>query len=71
MYIHIRVLANQKEESVEKIAENKYKIKIKQKAQKNMANARILEILSQIYNTKKIRIISGQHSPSKLVSVDI
>lgn len=71
MYIHIRVLTNQKEESVEKIAENKYKIKVREKAQKNMANTRVLEILNKIYNTNKIRIISGHYLPSKLISIDI
>jgi uncharacterized protein YggU (UPF0235/DUF167 family) len=70
MYIHIRVLTNQKKELVEKISENKYRVHLRQKAERNMANDRILEIFSQLYKNQKIRIINGAKEPTKLLSIE-
>ncbi len=71
MYIHIRVLTSQKKEVVEKISNDRFKILLKEKPVRNMANRRILEIFSNLFKTNKIRIISGANSPSKLLSIDI
>lgn len=72
MYIHVKVTTNAKKESVEQIDKDHYKISVKEKAERNMANERILEIIREkIPETKEIRIISGHHSPSKLLSVNI
>jgi uncharacterized protein YggU (UPF0235/DUF167 family) len=46
---------------------------VREKAKQNMANKRILEIVAREYkiNPAQVRIISGHHSPSKLLSVDV
>lgn len=70
MYIKVKVTVNSKKESVEKVSPDHYVIKVKEKAEMNRANGRILEIMRNEYKNSSIRIVSGHHSPSKIVSVD-
>ncbi len=71
MYIHITVTAGAKKELFEKIGESQYKISVKEKAEKNRANTRVLQIIAGHFgvNPKKVRIINGHRSPSKLISI--
>lgn len=71
MYLKIKVKAGQKREEVEKVNENTFHISVKEKAERNMANTRILEILSLELKIpiNKIRIINGHQSPTKLISI--
>ena len=73
MYIKVRVVAGSKKEEVVLEKPNYYKIFVREKAKQNMANKRIVEIVAREYKTKptQVRIISGHHSPSKLLSVDV
>ena len=70
MYIHVKVKTKQKKEYIKELKEGYFEISVKEKAEKNLANQRILEILKKHLNTSKIRIINGHHSPSKLISVE-
>lgn len=70
MYIHVKARTKQKEEYIKELKEGYFEISVKEKAENNMANRRILEILSKHFDTTKIRIINGHRSPSKLISVD-
>ena len=70
MYIKIRVKVDSKKEIVTKVNEDHFEISLKEKAERNMANNRILEIFREMYPNKPIRIISGHTSPSKIISVD-
>lgn len=71
MYIKVKVKAGQKREEIEKVNENTFHISVKEKAERNMANTRILEILSVELKIpiNKIRIINGHQSPTKLISI--
>ncbi len=73
MYIKVKVEAGSKKEKVEKKSEIRYLIKVKEPAERNMANIRICEIISEIYkiSVKKVHIVSGHHSDSKILTVDI
>lgn len=73
MYVKVRVVAGSKKEEVTLEKPNYYKIFVREKAERNMANKRILEIIAREYSVKpaQVRIISGHHSPSKLLSVDV
>ena len=71
MYIHAKVVAGAKEEKVEKKSDTQFLVWVKEEAEMNMANKRIIEIFKKMYGTGKVRIINGHHSPSKLISVDI
>lgn len=72
MYVKVKVTANAREEKFEKESDTEYVIFVREKAEQNQANRRVLELvrehLSQ-YGTK-IRIISGHHSPHKIISID-
>ena len=71
MYIHAKVVAGAKEEKVEKKSDTQFLVWVKEEAEMNMANKRIVEIFRKMYGTGKVRIINGHHNPSKLISVDI
>lgn len=73
MYIKVKVEAGSKKENIVKKSEIRYIIKVKEPAERNLANIRVCEIIASIYkvNVKNIRIISGHHSSSKILSVVI
>ncbi len=70
MYIHVRIKTKQKEESFTQLSETKYEISVKVEAKQNRANARMIELLTQHLKLNKVKIISGHHSPSKLLSIE-
>ncbi|MBU4536416.1 DUF167 domain-containing protein [Patescibacteria group bacterium] len=72
MYIKVKVFPKSKKESLEKIKDFRFEIRIKEKAEKNMANKRVLELLAEYFKirVKDVKIISGHHHPVKLLSVD-
>jgi uncharacterized protein YggU (UPF0235/DUF167 family) len=73
MYIKVKVEAGSKKEKIEKISSLRYKIQVKEHAERNMANDRICYIIANLFkvNPKKVRIISGHHHSSKILSVEI
>lgn len=70
MYIKVRIIPNSKKEKIDKVSDDHYNISVKQKAENNMANNRLLEIMHEEYPNSIIRIISGHHSPSKILSIE-
>ena len=73
MYIKVRVTAGAKKEVVTKVTKSSYKISVKEPAERNLANGRVIELISAQLKipTNKVRIINGHQSPSKMLSVDI
>ncbi len=73
MYIKVRVEAGAKKESFEKVSEDHFEVSVKEKAERNLANGRVLLLVARHFSVLqgKVRIISGHHSPSKIFSVDI
>ncbi len=69
----IRVISESKKEEVVKKDKNTYVIKVKEKAERNLANNRTREILSSVFKVEKkaVQIIKGHHSPSKLVKIHL
>ncbi len=72
MYVKVRVQAAAKKEEIKVVSENRFAISVKQKALQNLANRRIVELVAYHYKVpvKKVRIVSGHQSPSKILSVD-
>lgn len=70
MYIHIKAKTKQKEEYIKELKPLYFEVSVREKAENNMANNRILEILKKHFGTNQIRIINGHKSPSKLISVN-
>jgi uncharacterized protein YggU (UPF0235/DUF167 family) len=73
MYIKVKVKAGSRTEEVVKVNEDHYDISVKEKAERNMANNRVCEIMALILGVSKdaVRIINGHHSPSKMLSITI
>ena len=71
MYIRVRVSADAKRESLEQTADDSFLVAVKEPAEQNLANKRMLEIIATHFGVspKQIRIISGHHSPGKILSI--
>ena len=72
MYIKVKVIAGSKKEKTIKNSPDRFEIWVKEPAERNLANTRVLEIVAGIFeiNIKSIRIISGHQSPSKILSIN-
>jgi len=71
MYIKVRVKTGQKRERIEAGAKGSLTISVKEKAERNSANARVVKIIAERLGVpaKKVRIVSGHRAPSKLLSI--
>ena len=71
MYLKVRVTAGAKKETVKVDSPDKLTISVKQEAEANQANKRVIQLVAEHCKvpTNKVRIINGHHSPSKLVEV--
>ena len=70
MYIKVLVTPNLKDESFIQIAPDNYELTIHEKAEMNLANNRVLAIFRKQFPNRSVKIVSGHHSPHKIVSVD-
>lgn len=72
-YIKVKVFAGAKKESFEQKSEDHFEVAVKEKAERNLANRRVIELVAKHLKvpTGKIRIISGHHSFSKMLSIDL
>ena len=69
MYLKIKVVPDSKIEKVEQLKDDELRIWVKVPAENNAANTRVLEIIRELYPNQSVRIVSGHHSPSKIVSI--
>jgi uncharacterized protein YggU (UPF0235/DUF167 family) len=70
MYIKVKIIAGAKRELIERVSDDHYNVSVKEKAENNHANRRLLEIMHIEYPNSIIRMISGHHSPSKILSIE-
>lgn len=70
MYIKVKVVVNSKEEKIEKLDDDSYKVWVRAPAERGLANSRVKEILVEEFRTKNIRLVSGHTNPSKIFSID-
>ncbi|MDD1444382.1 DUF167 family protein [Dolichospermum sp. ST_sed3] len=81
MYIKVKAKAGAKKESVVQKTADHFEISVKEPAERNLANKRIIVLIrdfvnnnlndkksGQVYNS--VRIVSGHHSPSKIISIN-
>ena len=73
MYIKVEVLTGAKKEKCERTSADSFCISVREKAEQNQANRRVLEIIRQQFGDKNVsvKIVSGHHSPRKILSVEI
>ncbi len=72
MYVSVSVTPNAKRESV-KLVKKRLVISVTQPAERNVANARVREIVAAHFSVSvsHVRLVSGHHSRSKVYSVDV
>lgn len=70
MYLKIKVIPDAKKAKVEKVKDDEYRIWVTAPAENNAANTHMLMTLRILYPDTSIRIISGHHSPSKIISIN-
>lgn len=73
MYIKVVAKTQAKKESIVLKSKDHFEISVKEKAERNMANNRILEILAQYFKVPKgrVRIVNGHRHPHKLIFIDL
>lgn len=73
MYIKAIVITGAKKENFLKKKENVFEISVKEKAERNLANDKVIELLASYFkvSNKKVKIINGHHHPHKLLAVDV
>lgn len=73
MYIKVNVIAGARKEIFEEKSKDHFKISVKEEAERNMANTRIIELVAEHFKIpkNKVRIVNGHHHPSKLLSLDL
>lgn len=69
MFIKIKVKTSAKSEKVERKLDDLYSISVKDKAERNMANKRILHILRALYPHSSVKLVKGQRNQAKIVEV--
>jgi len=68
MIIKIKVKPGSREQKIEKISEQEYKINLKERAEDNKANLELLKLLKKHFN-KQVRIIKGLRSRNKVIKI--
>lgn len=69
MYVKVKVITESKKESVIIKGEN-ITVNVKEKASMGEANRRVIAIISSIFPKKKIKLVKGQRSKSKIFFID-
>lgn len=71
MHVKASVTAGAKRETFAGVSENHFRISVKESAQRNLANRRVIELIARHFAVPvgRVRIINGHHRPSKLLTV--
>lgn len=71
-YIHAKVTAGAKKESLKQKNKDHFLISVKEKAERNLANKRVIELVAEYFKVPvpSVRIINGHKNPSKLIVVE-
>lgn len=72
MYIKVRVTTGAKKESFKQEPSGRLLISVKEAAENNMANLRVITILAEKLSVpkNKIRFVSGERKPSKIFRLE-
>ena len=70
MYIKLNVATGAEKEVVKKTSDDYYDISVREPAKRNLANKKILEIMRRLYPNNIVRVVSGYHSPNKIISIE-
>lgn len=71
VYVSIRVRAGAKKESISEIAPGRFEIAVRERAERNQANRRVVALIAAHFRVreKDVRMVKGQRSPVKLFTI--
>jgi uncharacterized protein YggU (UPF0235/DUF167 family) len=71
-YVHVKVAAGAPKEKLKQKNKDHFEISVKEKAERNMANTRVIELIAGHFKVpvSKVRIVNGHRHPSKLLVVE-
>ena len=71
MYVRVAVYPGNKNETVKSLGEHRFEMKVKEPAERNLANIRVKELLAREYavEVKAIRLVSGHQNSRKIFAV--
>ncbi|MCK5022075.1 MAG: DUF167 domain-containing protein [Candidatus Pacebacteria bacterium] len=71
MYIKVNVFPRSKKEKIKEVGLNRFEVRVREKAERNLANKRVLEIMARYFEVdmKEISIINGHRHPIKLLKI--
>lgn len=71
MYVRVAVYPGSKRENVTLLGEHRFEIKVKEPAERNLANLRVKELLAEVYNVevKQVRLVSGHQNSRKIFAI--
>lgn len=69
IYIHVKVQTQAKKEVLKVKSEDHFEISVKEKAERNQANLRVIALVAEYFKVpkNKVRIVNGHKHPSKLL----
>lgn len=73
MYVVVRVTPDARKEQIEAQEVDEFLVSVREPAKGNRANARVRALLARHYRLPigRVRIVSGHHSPKKIMSIDV
>jgi hypothetical protein len=71
MYVKVRVHTEAKRERFVEVSQDHFEIAVKEPAERNRANKRVIELVAKHFKIPgaRVRITSGHRSPSKILSI--
>ena len=71
MYIKVKVIPDSKKDEIKALGPNRYEIKVKAPAERGLANEAVITLLAKHLKlpSSHLRLISGHHERSKMISV--
>jgi uncharacterized protein YggU (UPF0235/DUF167 family) len=69
MLIKVRVTAGARAEKIIRKSDDHFVVSVKQEAERNMANERVLEIFRAMHPNQSVRLVKGHQSPSKIIEI--
>ena len=72
IYVRVKVTAGARKEELKQTSNDHFEISVKERAERNMANKRVIEIIAEFFEVPvgKVRIVNGHRSPAKLLVIE-
>lgn len=73
MYVKVIATPGARKERITKVSDTEFHIAVREPAERNMANKRILVLIAEEFTvpSAKVKLLTGHRSRSKIVVVDV